>query len=95
MVKSKKRRLFATHDTILYRESGVDRDVSLAYPPCYCHSRIMHLCRTPNTVPSEKRRVEQPANANAILVLEDGTVYWGHGIGLETILLAKSALTHQ
>jgi carbamoyl-phosphate synthase small subunit len=41
------------------------------------------------TVPSEKRRVEQPANANAILVLEDGTVFWGHGIGLENDIVGE------
>ena len=41
------------------------------------------------TVPSETRREEQPANANAILVLADGTVFWGHGVGLENDIVGE------
>ena len=41
------------------------------------------------TVPSEKRRVEQPANANAIQVHADGTVFWGHGVGLENDIVGE------
>ena len=41
------------------------------------------------TVHSEKRRAEQPANANAILVLADGTVFWGHGVGLENDIVGE------
>ena len=41
------------------------------------------------TVPSEKRRVEQPASANAILVLADGTVFWGRGVGLESDIVGE------
>ena len=40
------------------------------------------------TVPSEKRRVEQPANANAILVLADGTVL-GSRVGLENDIVGE------
>ena len=93
MVKSKKKAsfLFATHDTaILYRESGVDRDVSLAYPTLLLSFEdYASMSDATATVPSEKRRVEQPANANAILVLEDGTVFWGHGIGLENDIVGE------
>ena len=93
MVKSKKKAsfLFATHDTaILYRESGVDRDVSLAYPTLLLSFEdYASMSDAKATVPSEKRRVEQPANANAILVLEDGTVFWGHGIGLENDIVGE------
>ena len=93
MVKCKKKAsfLFATHDTaILYRESGVDRDVSLAYPTLLLSFEdYASMSDAKATVPSEKRRVEQPANANAILVLEDGTVFWGHGIGLENDIVGE------
>ena len=93
MVKSKKKAsfLFATHDTaILYRESGVVRDVSLAYPTLLLSFEdYASMSDAKATVPSEKRRVEQPANANAILVLEDGTVFWGHGIGLENDIVGE------
>ena len=93
MVKSKKKAsfLFATHDTaILYRESGVDRDVSLAYPTLLLSFEdYASMSDAKATVPSEKRRVEQPANADAILVLADGTVFWGHGIGLENDIVGE------
>ena len=93
MVKSKKKAsfLFATHDTaILYRESGVDRDVSLAYPTLLLSFEdYASMSDAKATVPSEKRRVEQPANANAILVLADGTFFWGHGIGLENDIVGE------
>ena len=93
MVNSKKKAsfLFATHTTaILYRESGVDQDVSLAYPTLLLSFEdYASMSDATATVPSEKRRVEQPANANAILVLEDGTVYWGHGIGLENDIVGE------
>ena len=93
MVNSKKKAsfLFTTHDTaILYRESGVDQDVSLAYPTLLLSFEdYASMSDAKATVPSEKRRVEQPANANAILVLADGTVFWGHGVGLENDIVGE------
>ena len=75
---------------ILYRESGVDRDVSLAYPTLLLSFEdYASMSDAKATVPSEKRRVEQPANANAILVLADGTFFWGHGIGLENDIVGE------
>ena len=93
MVNSKKKAsfLFATHTTaILYRESGVDQDVSLAYPTLLLSFEdYASMSDATATVPSEKRRVEQPANANAILVLADGTAFWGHGVGLENDIVGE------
>ena len=93
MANSKKKAsfLFATHTTaILYRESGVDQDVSLAYPTLLLSFEdYASMSDAKATVPSEKRRVEQPANANAILVLADGTVFWGHGVGLENDIVGE------
>ena len=99
MVNSKKRQAFyllPTTTAILYRESGVDQDVSLAYPTLLLSFEdYASMSDAKATVPSEKRRVEQPANANAILVLADGTVFGVTGLAWKTILLAKSASTHQ
>ena len=93
MVNSKKKAsfLFAIHTTaILYRESGVDQDVSLAYPTLLLSFEdYVSMSDATATVPSEKRRVEQPANANAILVLADGTAFWGHGVGLENDIVGE------
>jgi len=93
MVNSDKKAsfLFASRDTeILYRESGVDQDVSLAYPTLLLSFEdYASMSDAKATVPSEKRRVEQPANANAILVLADGTVFWGHGVGLENDIVGE------
>lgn len=83
--------LFDSCDTeILYRESGVDQDVSLAYPTLLLSFEdYASMSDAKATVPSETRRVEQPANANAILVLADGTVFWGHGVGLENDIVGE------
>ena len=83
--------LFDSRDTeILYRESGVDQDVSLAYPTLLLSFEdYASMSDAKATVPSEMRRVEQPANANAILVLADGTVFWGHGVGLENDIVGE------
>ena len=93
MVNSDKKAslLFASRDSeILYRESGVDQDVSLAYPTLLLSFEdYASMSDAKATVPSEKRRVEQPANANAILVLADGTVFWGHGVGLEKDIVGE------
>ena len=93
MVNSDKKAsfLFASRDTeILYRESGVDQDVSLAYPTLLLSFEdYASMSDATATVPSEKRRVEQPANANAILVLADGTAFWGHGVGLENDIVGE------
>lgn len=93
MVNSDKKAsfLFTSRDTdILYRESGVDQDVSLAYPTLLLSFEdYASMSDAKATVPSEKRRVEQPANANAILVLADGTVFWGHGVGLEKDIVGE------
>ncbi len=93
MVNSDKKAsfLFTSRNTeILYRESGVDQDVSLAYPTLLLSFEdYASMSDAKATVPSEKRRVEQPANANAILVLADGTVFWGHGVGLEKDIVGE------
>ena len=83
--------LFTSRDSeILYRESGLDQDVSLAYPTLLLSFEdYASMSDAKATVPSEKRRVEQPANANAILVLADGTVFWGHGVGLEKDIVGE------
>ena len=41
------------------------------------------------TVPFEKRQVEQPTGATAVLVLSDGTVFWGYGVGLENDVVGE------
>ena len=93
MVNSDKKAsfLFASRDTeILYRESGVDQHVSLAYPTLLLSFEdYASMSDATATVPSEKRRVEQPANANAILVLADGTAFWGHGVDLENDIVGE------
>ena len=93
MVNSDKKAsfLFTSRDSeILYRESGLDQDVSLAYPTLLLSFEdYASMSDAKATVPSEKRRVEQPANANAILVLADGTVFWGHGVGLEKDIVGE------
>lgn len=83
--------LFTARDSaFLYRESGVDQDVSLAYPTLLLSFEdYASMSDATATVPSEKRRVEQPANANAILVLADGTAFWGHGVGLENDIVGE------
>ena len=83
--------LFDSRDNeILYRESGVDQDVSLAYPTLLLSFEdYASMSDAKATVPSETRREEQPANANAILVLADGTVFWGHGVGLENDIVGE------
>ena len=89
--KQKASFLFTARDSaFLYRESGVDQDVSLAYPTLLLSFEdYASMSDATATVPSEKRRVEQPANANAILVLADGTVFWGHGVGLENDIVGE------
>ena len=83
--------LFTSRNTeILYRESGVDQDVSLAYPTLLqSFEDYASMSDAKATVHSEKRRAEQPANADAVLVLADGTVFWGHGVGSENDIVGE------
>ena len=86
----------ARNSAFLYRESGVDQDVSLAYPTLLVSFEdYASMSDAKATAHSEKRRAEQPANANAVLVLADGTVFGVTGLAWKTMLLAKSASTHQ
>ena len=89
--------LFISRNTeILYRESGVDQDVSLAYPTLLqSFEDYASMSDAKATVHSEKRRAEQPANADAYWCSRTGPFFGVTGLAQRTILSAKSASIHQ
>ena len=74
----------------LYNDYRVDQHASLAYPTLLLSLEdYTPMSDAKATVPFEKRQVEQPTGATAVLVLSDGTVFWGCGVGLENDVVGE------
>ena len=74
----------------LYNDYRVDQHASLAYPTLLLSLEdYTPMSDAKATVPFEKRHVEQPTGATAVLVLSDGTVFWGYGVGLENDVVGE------
>tara|TARA_Y100000588_G_scaffold392010_1_gene502463 strand:+ start:1928 stop:3223 length:1296 start_codon:yes stop_codon:yes gene_type:complete len=68
----------------------VDHNVGISYPtgPSFFKEFVLMTDATA-TEPCNQPTVERPKGSTAVLVLSDGTVFWGYGIGKEATVVGE------